>query len=62
MTTDPTDPTEPTAIKPGDEAAAGTPGSGDNVCPDCSGSGKLGSIQCPACEGTGVVQGAVGGA
>jgi hypothetical protein len=27
-------------MKPGDEAPPGTPGTGDNVCPECSGKGS----------------------
>lgn len=54
--------TDPTSAKPGDQAPEGTPGSGDNVCPNCSGSGELDGQKCTACEGTGVVQDAVGGA
>lgn len=54
--------TDPSAVKPGDQAAEGTPGSGENVCPDCSGSGSIDGTPCTACEGTGVVQDAVGGA
>ena len=26
---------------PGDEAPAGTPGTGEDICPACSGSGKI---------------------
>lgn len=52
----------PAHLKPGDEAVAGTPGSGENLCPDCSGSGirKDGS-ECPTCEGTGRVIDGIGG-
>ena len=28
-------------LNPGDEAAPGTPGTGEAVCPDCGGSGKI---------------------
>jgi len=49
-------------MNPGDEAAPGTPGSGENLCPECGGSGTLGSGKvCPACEGTGRVTEGVGG-
>ena len=49
-------------LKPGDEAVAGTPGTGENLCPDCSGKGvrKDGS-ECPTCEGTGRVVEGIGG-
>jgi RecJ-like exonuclease len=49
-------------VNPGDDAAPGTPGTGENVCPECKGSGKLGSAPCPACGGTGKVIEGVGGA
>ena len=46
---------------PGDDAAPGTPGTGENVCPACKGSGRLGNDPCPNCSGTGVVIEGVGG-
>ena len=49
------------ATNPGDEAAPGTPGTGENVCPECRGSGKLGASDCPNCGGTGKVVEGVGG-
>ena len=49
-------------VNPGDQAAPGTPGTGENTCPDCGGSGKLGAKPCPTCGGTGkVVEGVSGG-
>ena len=51
-----------TNMNPGDQAAPGAPGTGENVCPDCRGSGKLGAKPCPTCGGTGkVVEGISGG-
>jgi hypothetical protein len=50
------------AMSPGDEAPAGTPGTGENVCPRCGGSGKVGGTTCPACQGTGKVTVGIGGA
>jgi DnaJ-class molecular chaperone len=52
-----------THLAPGDEAAPGQPGAGENVCPQCNGSGSTSSgVTCPGCEGTGkVVQGIGGG-
>jgi DnaJ-class molecular chaperone len=47
---------------PGDEAPAGTPGTGENVCPRCGGSGRLGASACPECGGTGKVNVGIGGA
>jgi hypothetical protein len=49
-------------VSPGDEAARGTPGAGENVCKRCGGSGKLEGKTCPECEGTGTVVVGVGGA
>ena len=49
-------------LNPGDEAAPGTVGSGDDVCPVCSGSGKnAGGNDCPNCRGTGIVTEGIGG-
>ena len=49
-------------MNPGDEAAPGTPGTGDNICPECSGKGQLQSGgQCPNCAGTGVVTTGIAG-
>ncbi len=48
----------PSGMNPGDEAAPGTPGTGEDICPDCHGSGQLRGGACPACGGTGkIVQG-----
>lgn len=46
---------------PGDEALPGTPGTGENVCPACKGSGRQGDDPCGNCAGTGVVIEGVGG-
>jgi hypothetical protein len=49
-------------LSPGDEAAPGTVGSGDDVCPVCSGSGKnAGGGACPNCRGTGIITEGIGG-
>lgn len=48
-------------LKPGDEAAAGTPGTGDDICPDCHGTGKMEGKPCPACDGSGTITRAIGG-
>jgi len=62
----PADGSRPTAtrpdLKPGDEAPAGSPGTGETVCRRCGGSGRLGATACPDCQGTGVVTAIVGGA
>jgi hypothetical protein len=49
-------------MSPGDEAPQGTPGTGENVCPDCGGSGQRAGRACPTCEGTGKVTVGIGGA
>jgi DnaJ-class molecular chaperone len=49
-------------MKPGDEAPAGTPGTGENVCPVCHGSGRIGQQRCASCAGTGTVTTGIGGA
>jgi hypothetical protein len=49
-------------MSPGDEAPAGTPGTGEDVCPNCGGSGRAASGACPVCAGTGKVTVGIGGA
>ena len=50
------------ALDPGDEAAPGTPGSGEAVCHRCGGSGKFAGAMCPTCGGSGkVLRGSGGG-
>ena len=46
---------------PGDEAPTSTPGAGENLCPDCHGSGRVGEKPCPACGGTGKIIEGIGG-
>jgi hypothetical protein len=48
-------------MNPGDEAPPGTPGSGENTCPDCGGSGRLRDKTCETCAGTGKVTEGIGG-
>jgi len=50
------------AMAPGDEAPPGTPGTGEDICPRCAGSGQADGGTCPECEGTGMVVKGVGGA
>jgi len=50
------------APAPGDEAPAGTPGTGEAVCPACGGSGRASTGgECPDCAGTGRVVHGIGG-
>lgn len=47
---------------PGDEAAPGTPGTGENLCRRCNGTGEQDGKPCPECGGTGkVIEGLAGG-
>jgi hypothetical protein len=49
-------------LRPGDEAPEGTPGTGEDLCSKCHGTGKLGNQDCPECDGTGKVVKGIGGA
>ncbi|HEX2913879.1 MAG TPA: hypothetical protein VH186_23955 [Chloroflexia bacterium] len=49
-------------MNPGDQAPAGTPGTGEALCPRCSGKGKLNGQLCEVCGGSGVVVQGIGGA
>ena len=54
--------TDQPELAPGDDAEPGTPGTGEDLCPRCGGTGKVAGADCPQCEGTGkVVQGIGGG-
>jgi hypothetical protein len=50
------------AINPGDDAAPGTPGTGEDVCPRCGGTGTIEDGECVNCGGTGKVIEGIGGA
>ncbi|CAN5412159.1 hypothetical protein BH11PSE11_BH11PSE11_00390 [soil metagenome] len=51
-----------TNVNPGDDAAQGTPGSGEDVCPACQGRGKKGNgSACPNCAGSGKIVEGIGG-
>jgi len=49
-------------LNPGDDAAPGTPGTGEDVCPTCHGSGRKDADACATCGGSGKVIRAIGGA
>jgi DnaJ-class molecular chaperone len=48
-------------MAPGDDAVPGTPGTGEDLCPRCGGSGVWEGDTCPNCEGTGKVVEGIGG-
>jgi hypothetical protein len=55
--------TQPGQMRPGDEAAPGTPGTGEDICPECNGKGKDRSGKaCANCSGTGRITRGIGGA
>jgi hypothetical protein len=47
---------------PGDDAAPGTPGTGEDTCPVCQGSGRVDGRPCANCDGTGRIVEGIGGA
>lgn len=51
----------PNDLNPGDEAAPGTPGTGEDICPVCNGAGKVEAAECDNCGGTGKIVEAIGG-
>lgn len=55
-------PTDDTTQNPGDEAPPGTPGTGEDICPECSGTGRRDGNECQNCGGTGRIVEGVGGA
>jgi len=61
MTDEPTGVGPGDTMHPGDDAPTGTAGAGENLCPDCGGSGDLRGAPCPTCGGTGRVTEGIGG-
>jgi len=51
-----------TQVNPGDEARPGTPGTGEDFCHVCGGSGTYGDKPCTTCGGTGFIIEGIGGA
>lgn len=49
-------------MKPGDEAPAGTRGTGEALCPVCAGTGTVSGQPCGNCAGTGIITQGIGGA
>ena len=56
------DATQQAPMNPGDEAAPGSPGTGEDICPVCAGKGQdQGGKSCVNCGGTGRITEAIGG-
>ena len=56
------DATRATPMEPGDEAPAGTPGTGEGLCPVCGGRGRDDAGKtCTECDGTGKITVGIGG-
>ena len=47
---------------PGDAAPEGTPGTGENICGACAGTGQIDGEPCVQCGGSGTVIEGIGGA
>jgi hypothetical protein len=58
----PTEGSQRPDVNPGDQARPGTPGTGENICPECGGKGTRDGKPCTNCGGTGKVIEGVGGA
>jgi hypothetical protein len=50
---------EPDESAPGADVEHDTKGGGPNVCPDCSGTGRVGAEVCGYCRGTGRLENTV---
>jgi DnaJ-class molecular chaperone len=48
-------------LNPGDQARPGTPGTGENVCAKCHGTGRIVNEPCDQCGGSGRVIEGIGG-
>jgi DnaJ-class molecular chaperone len=53
---------EPAGGSTPDEELLRTPGAAENLCPECSGSGRVDGNECATCGGSGKVIEEVGGA
>lgn len=58
----PNDSAEGNRLNPGDQAAPGTPGTGEDICPVCGGDGRTDAGPCENCGGTGKIIAGIGGA
>jgi hypothetical protein len=58
----PAKPRELQPLSPGDQAPPGTPGTGEDICPDCNGTGRdRHAVPCRNCQGTGRIVKGIGG-
>ena len=48
-------------MEPGDEAPPDEPSAGEDVCPECGGSGERDGEPCENCGGSGKIVAAIGG-
>ena len=48
-------------LRPGDDVAEGTAGTGEQTCPVCGGSGLIDTQRCENCEGSGKITQGIGG-
>lgn len=48
-------------LSPGDQARSRTPGTGENICRQCQGSGKVNDRECQNCGGSGRITEGIGG-
>lgn len=62
MRRNPSSPPTGRPLNPGDEQRPGTPQTGETLCWDCKGSGRLSGRSCPTCQGSGRVVVSVGDA
>ncbi len=53
---------QPAGTHRGDEARPGVPGTGENICRECRGTGRINGAECAECGGTGKVIEGIGGA
>jgi hypothetical protein len=56
------DPVSASQPAPGDDAPEGTAGTGEAICPECEGTGKVDGKTCENCDGSGKVVQGIGGA
>jgi hypothetical protein len=49
-------------LRPGDEGRPEQAPVGENLCPECSGSGERAGGTCSTCSGTGRIEEGIGGA